>query len=230
MNDMLGNEIKPGDTVLYDGDVCKCVNSTKSQIKYVFGTPYSDRELYEHGTTMQNKVLKLTDFNPSLVEAKIPELSVAANDYVKPSKRELTVEERTAAKIERDRKNKLKKDCKPFDIIETGHYENLIYLGRYNVIPAGEEDAGQYHIYLYAGYTSRRNPNLVDSILAQDSNRSYTITYQKSKKQPSNFVSTTRNDELKEHFKNIRTDGSRSSSYYDTNYTKIREIVQSLGE
>ena len=131
MNDMLGNPIIAEDIVLYDGQVCKVITSTPSTIKYVYGEPWGNRELYIHGTTMNTKVLRLTGFDITAIAEYENKISDAARDFIKPGKRELTIEEQTAKKIERDKRNALKKLVKPFDVITVGSYENLIYFSRF---------------------------------------------------------------------------------------------------
>jgi len=223
MNDMLGNEIKEDDIVLYDGQVCKVVTSTAHQIKYVHNVRY-DGELYEHGTTMNTKVLKLNDFDITKVAEQEALLPVAAREYVKPSKRPLSIEEQGRVKAERDRRNALKKQTKQFDIIQTNGYDNLVYLGHHNI--TRDEVTEMLHVYCYAGY-NYNNPDLIDSILnpIPNSTRSYTLVYQKSKKQPTSIISNNRNEELKQHFKNLQVPIGRNS-YYASNYIRITEILK----
>jgi hypothetical protein len=217
MNDMLGNPIVADDVVLYDGAVCKCVSSTTAQIKYVYG-----RGSYEHGTTMNHKVLKLTGFEPDRIDLKAQELSPEASEYVRPSKIPLSIEEQGRRKVERDRRNALKKATKPFDIITTGSYDNLIYLGQFVTAPTDEE-VGTYHVYAYAGYASRGS-NVTDEILNSDHNRSFTLSYQKSKKQPTSILVSTRNEELKTYLKSVEPRPGRRSNWINESYAAIREL------
>ena len=224
MNDMLGKEIKLDDIVLYDNQICKIVSSTKGRIKYVTGAKRPNvTELYEHGTTMSDKVLKLTDFDNSIIDQKLSEVEPDTLEYVTPSKRPLSIEEQATAKQERQEKNTLKNSVKEFDIIKSGYYDNFVYIGRHKTVT--DDDATAYHCYVRIGYFNE-GEDMTTQIVAPTSgnnSRTFSLHTQKTKKQPTE-VQTGNNESLKQFFSTISTE----RNYYQQAYSTIKRLVGEL--
>ena len=158
MQDMLGNELKKDDIIVYDDFIYKVVRSHKNSIKYTNGT-------WVAGTSMSRAILKISDFDVNKLNEKVDSIPYdSLNRYEEPEPQQVikTDAQRELEATERKRRNGLKKETRKGSIITDNNNNYYVYLGEHV-----DEENKSTHAYLKLGwYSSYGSRNLLSQ--AQD--------------------------------------------------------------
>ena len=219
MNDLLNVPILVGDYIYISDRIYKVTKSYANSIKFTNGTG-------EISTSMREKVLKLNDFNPTLIDTILTNTTrIAALDEFTSRVVLVTQETRLSMNAESRRRNELKKTIKKWSIVKIRSGASYVYIGRkaHPNNPAAE----LYHWYIFVGYWYGDTP---DSIIQRFTNSPYvhdyyssvSLDYMKSMKQP-DLVSNNYTDFLQNYFENLPTISETDTRY--RNYTLISALI-----